>query len=92
MGKGGQFPTYETMCSTYTKKREPNYFKMVEGEVATVHTTIARTIVSLVVFKIDLLSSQTRSQTARMEIGCRTANAIGQFSRDLEFRQLRTSG
>ena len=32
------------MHSTYTKKKEPIYFKMTEGKVATVHTMVARTI------------------------------------------------
>ena len=37
-------------CAAYIlKKKEPIYFKMTEGEVATVHTTVARTIVRLVV-------------------------------------------
>ena len=49
MAKGGRLPTHETMCSKYIKKKEPIYFKMTEGEVATVHTTVARTIVRLVV-------------------------------------------
>ena len=49
VAKGGQLPTHETMRSTYTKKKESIYFKMTEGEVATVHTTVARTIVRLVV-------------------------------------------
>ena len=33
----------------YAKKKEPIYFKMTEEEVVTVHTTVARTIVRLVV-------------------------------------------
>ena len=49
VAKGGRLPTHEMMHSTYTNKREPNYFKMTEGEVATVHKTVARTIVRLVV-------------------------------------------
>ena len=28
----GQLPTHKTMRSTYTKKKEPNYFKMSEVE------------------------------------------------------------
>ena len=43
MAKGGRLPIHETMRSTYTKKKEPIYFKMAEGEVATVHKTVART-------------------------------------------------
>ena len=49
MAKGGRLPTHEMMHSTYTKKKEPIYFKMTEGEVATIHTMVATTIVSLVV-------------------------------------------
>ena len=37
------------MRSIYTKKKGPIYFKMTEGEVATLHTTVATTIVRLVV-------------------------------------------
>ena len=49
MAKGGRLSTHEMMHSIYTKKKEPIYFKLTEGEVATVDTTVARTIVRLVV-------------------------------------------
>ena len=49
MAKGRRLPSHEMMRSTYTKKEEPIFFKMTEGEVAAVHTTVARTIVRLVV-------------------------------------------
>ena len=49
VAKGGQLPTHETMRSIYTKIKELIYFKMTEGEVATVHTMVARTIARLVV-------------------------------------------
>ena len=57
MAKGGRLPTHDTMRSIYTKIKELIYFKMTEGEVATVHTMVARTIVRLVVLLIDLLST-----------------------------------
>ena len=43
VAKGGRLPTHETMRSIYTKIKELIYFKMTEGEVATVHTMVART-------------------------------------------------
>ena len=49
MVNGGRLPTHEMMCSIYTKIKDLIYFKMTEGEVATVHTMVARTIVRLVV-------------------------------------------
>ena len=49
MAKGGRLPTHETMRSIYTKIKELIYFKMTEGEVAAVHTMVARTIVNVVV-------------------------------------------
>ena len=49
VANGGRLPIYETMRSTYTTKIETIYFKMTEGEVITVHRTVAKTIVRLVV-------------------------------------------
>ena len=43
------------MHSTYTQKKELIYFKMTKGEVATVDTMVARTILKLGVLQIDLL-------------------------------------
>ena len=36
--------TQAMMHSTYTKKKETIYFEITKGEVATVHTMVARTI------------------------------------------------
>ena len=49
LAKARRLPTHEMMHSTYTTKKEPIYIKMTEEKVATVHTTVARTILRIVV-------------------------------------------
>ena len=43
VAKGGRLPTHGMLPSTYAEKKEPICNEMTEGEVASVHTMVART-------------------------------------------------